>query len=550
MTIMLRSPFVTAAWLFPFLALASAQPAAAATCTPPAELSAAVHLHADADTMSSLGNWYANQQQFACAIDAFQSAHRIDPGSAHINYLLGLSYFMAGRTSEAIPPLEESVRSDPSVARAHLILASAYVKLANPRAAEAQWEAALKLDPGSAMAQHGLCRALIAQGQSEPVVALLSGAHLDESLTADLVQALEMENRLKEAVDVLNHALRLYPASNELVYAMVTVQVRLQHPEEGARIAEAHANAFPHDFEAQKLYLHTLEFNADPKIARPVAYRMLAAAPHDPEILYLTGMDDCLSGEYALARSHLQEALTLAPARYGNSFNLRYYLGTALFETNDYHDAIQQLQQAIAAPPGDRLDLRSQARFELAMALRDSGDAASARVQMKLFQDEKQASEARTLAAQRAATAADEMARGEPQKAVDRYREALAATPNDANLDYKLALALDSTGDLGAEQSALEQAVAADPTFALAQYQLGYVESQKGDLPGAEQQFRNAAGAAPGYTKAWISLAATLGMESKFTEAQAAIARALQLAPKDPDALELHRELSASAIHH
>jgi tetratricopeptide (TPR) repeat protein len=547
---MLGTQFVTVAGAFFLVVLASAPWAAAATCTPPAELSAAVHLHGDAETMTSLGNWYADQQQFGCAIDAFESAHRLDPGSAHINYLLGLSYYMAGRHSEAIAPLQESVRSDPGVTKAHLILASAYAKLGDPHAAEAQWEAALKLDPNSAMAQDGLCRALLAQGQSSPVISVLSGAHLDENLTADLVQALEMENRLKDAADVLNRALRTYPSSNQLVYAMVTVQARLEHPEEGARIAAAYASAHPHDFEAQKLYLNTLEFNADPKIARPVAYRLLAIAPHDPEVLYLTGIDDCLSGEYTLARSHLEEALTLAPARYGHSYNLRYYLGTALFDLNDYHGAIEQLQKAIAAQPEDRSDRKSQARFELAMALRDSGDAADARSQLKLYQEDKQDSENRTLAARKAITAADEMARGEPQRAIENYREALTATPNDPNLNYKLALAFDSTGDLAAEQSALEQAVSADPTFALAQYQLGYVESQKGDLAGAEQRFQNAVGAAPGYTKAWISLAATLGMESKLPEAQAAIAHALQLAPKDPNVLELRRELFATSDKH
>jgi Tfp pilus assembly protein PilF len=74
---------------------------------------------------------------------------------------------------------------------------------------------------------------------------------------------------------------------------------------------------------------------------------------------------------------------------------------------------------------------------------------------------------------------------------------------------------------------ALQQAVQIDPTFALAQYQLGHLKSQQGDLAGAEQQFRLVVKAVPGYTKGWISLAATLAMESKLAEAQAAVSRAL-----------------------
>jgi tetratricopeptide (TPR) repeat protein len=271
---------------------------------------------------------------------------------------------------------------------------------------------------------------------------------------------------------------------------------------------------------------------------------LLASAPHDAELLYLTGIDDCLAGDYPKARTHLEGALAADPNRYSDSYNLRYYLGTALFELNDYHGAIEQIQKALASQPADHSDRKPQARFELAMALRNLGETQQARDQMKLFEQEKQASENRTLAQQKAFTGNQDMARGEPQKASEHYREALEVTPDDANMQYKLALALDSAGDLPSERAALEHAIAIDPTFALAQYQLGYVESQQGDLPSAELQFRHAVEAAPGYTKAWISLAATLGMESRFPDAQQAVTHALQLAPRDPEALELRSQLA------
>ena len=52
-----------------------------------------------------------------------------------------------------------------------------------------------------------------------------------------------------------------------------------------------------------------------------------------------------------------------------------------------------------------------------------------------------------------------------------------------------------------------------DPAFALAQNQLGYLASRSGDSAAAEEHFRMAVRAAPGYAQAWISLAATVGME-------------------------------------
>jgi tetratricopeptide (TPR) repeat protein len=535
--------------LFIAIAVGSCPAARAVTCSAPPEVAVDTRQSANAGAYTNLGNWYADHHQFDCAIDAFRSARKLEPGSAQIRYLLGLSLYMDGQLAEAVEPLQESVDADPAVLKSHLILASALAELGKTRAAESQWEAALKLDPTSAMARDGLCKALLAQGQSEAVTSILTGTHLDENLTIDLVQALELENRLQPAADLLTKALRAYPNSHALLYAMVTIDVKLQHPEEAAHLAENYAQAHPGDFGAQKLYLNTLEFNADPIVARPLAYKLLAGAPHDAELLYLTGIDDCMVGEYARARAHLEGALDADPNRYSGSYNLRYYLGTALFELNDYHGAIEQIQRALDAQPADHSDRKPQARFELAMALRNLGETEEARNQMKLFEQEKQTAENRTMAAQKAYAASQDMVHGEPQKAVQHYREALEATPDDANLQYKLALALDKVDDLASERTALERAIAIDSTFALAQYQLGYVESQQGDLSSAEQQFRHAVDAAPGYTKAWVSLAATLGMESHYPDAQQAVTHALELAPKDPEALELRKELAQATAH-
>jgi Tfp pilus assembly protein PilF len=92
----------------------------------------------------------------------------------------------------------------------------------------------------------------------------------------------------------------------------------------------------------------------------------------------------------------------------------------------------------------------------------------------------------------------------------------------------------------------LEQAIKTDPGFALAQNQLGYLDSKDGDSASAEEHFRAAVKAAPAYTQAWISLAATLGMESRYSEAQQALSSALKLEPENADALQLRKDLDAA----
>jgi len=63
----------------------------------------------------------------------------------------------------------------------------------------------------------------------------------------------------------------------------------------------------------------------------------------------------------------------------------------------------------------------------------------------------------------------------------------------------------------------------------------------------AEEQYRDAAHAAPDYIEAWIGLAATLATESRLSEAQKAIESALQIDPKNVNALELQKQINTAA---
>jgi tetratricopeptide (TPR) repeat protein len=104
---------------------------------------------------------------------------------------------------------------------------------------------------------------------------------------------------------------------------------------------------------------------------------------------------------------------------------------------------------------------------------------------------------------------------------------------------------LQDLNDVDGERAALNQAVKANPRYAPAQYQLGYLESRGGDNAAAEKLFRLAVDAAPRYTEAWVALAATLAMESRFPEAQDAVGIALKIEPDNAGALELRKNLTA-----
>jgi tetratricopeptide (TPR) repeat protein len=508
-----------------------------AACAGPPALEAKIHAQPDSDTYVELGTWFGDRHQYPCAVEAYQAALKLEPGSAKLAYLLGLGLYYAGRPDEAVTALQQSIQLMPEVLKPHLILAGALNQLHRPQEAMAEWEAALKIDPTSTIALDGLSKSFIAQGDYRSVIGLLHSAPPSEDLTLDLAHAYDMAGMLDEASKTLGQAVRAHPASLPLSEALVMILARQAHFEQAAELAAKRVRLHPRDFAAQELYLHVLVLNDDVKTATPLARKLIALKPHEFGVLYLNGVLERESGQFPAARKHLEEAVALDP----NHYNSRYNLGVVLAELGDPKGAREQLEKALALGATE-----PQIRFKLASVLRTLGETQQAQEQLKLYQEEEKAKADRTLAASKAAQAGKEFDNKNFAQAAALYHDALAAYPKDASLAYKLAMALDGAGDTDQERTVLEQAVQLDPDFALAQNQLGYLASRGGDTASAETHFREAVRSSPGYTQAWVSLAATLGMESRFPEAQEAVASALRLDPNNAEAQQLRKDLAAA----
>jgi tetratricopeptide (TPR) repeat protein len=529
---------IAAAILFAGLSSSALSSTALSACVGPAQLEAALKAHPDAKTYGELGNWFGEQHRFDCGAEAFKSALLLEPNSASWNYMLGLSLYSEGHPEEAVPPLQQSTQLAPTLLKAHLLLAGAYELLNDRQNAATEWEAALKLDPKSPLALHGLSKSLIAAGDYSAVVDHLKSVPRDEDLDLDLALAYGRMGMNDQAGATLEAALRQKPTSVRLTTALVTVRVQQTRYQDASILAEKIARLHPGDLDAQVLYLRVLVLNGDTAIARPLARKLLVVSPHNFDALYLSGILERQAGEYAIARTHLEEAVTIDP----NYNNAHYNLGAVLAKLQDPKGAREEFEKAISLGATE-----PEVRFDLAGVLRTLGETQLAQEQLKLYQQEVKDKANRTLAAGKEAQAQQAMTAGDAQKAAGLYREAFDAMPGNAMLGYQLALAQDKAGDIAGERTTLEQVVSLDPSMALAQSQLGYVDSRAGDAAAAEQHFRLALQAAPGYTHAWISLAATLGMESRFPEAQQALATALKLDPDNTEARGLAKALTAAA---
>ncbi len=520
------------------IAIPAARAAGSSVCTPPPGLQTRLQKQATADAYAEAGMWYGDHKQYGCAVSAYQAALKQEPQSAEFLYLLGLNLLREGDFSAALEPLQQSLTLKPEILKPHLLLATSLEELHRAPEARKEWIAALKIDPHSEIALDGAAKNLLAAGEFDAAIELLGPQPKAENLILDLAVAYQSAGTPDPAIEILQKGVQANPSSAALKRALITDLVLQTRYQEAAKLGRELVQQHPRDFDAKTLYLHVLVLADDEELARPLAHQLLITAPHDFAVLYLNGVLQNRSGDYAQGRTYLEEAVALNPSHY----NCRYNLGIALSNLNDLAGAREQLEKALALGATEPA-----IRFEYAKVLRKLGETKLAEGQLKLYQQQQKALADRALVASKMGQADKELANGDPKRAVTLYRDALAVQPQSALLTYKLSVALDRVGDTAGEREALQKAVQIDPDMAIAHHQLGYLAFSSGDPATAEAQFREAVRAAPGYTDAWISLAATLGTESRYPEAQQAVQRALQIDPHNSKAMDLQKDLANAA---
>ena len=519
-------------------AMAQVHPASA--CSGSSPLEAQLRSHPSVDRYAALVDWFNQKHQAECAAKTIRLGLKFAPESARLHYLQGLNYYSEGRNREAVAPLEQAIRIDPGALPPHLLLGATLARLERNRDAIQEWQAALKIDSTSKAARDGLAKSLIATGDLDAAIRSLSTVPRDENLTLDLAVAYRKAGMYDEAAQALSDGLQSMPSSDALTAALVSLDVDESHFEAATLLAETIARAKPNDLEAKRIYLRTLVIIGNNDVAAPLGRKLLAQAPHDPDLLNLNGLMEQKAGHLELARKNLEEAVAISP----NDYNPRVNLGVVLADLQDDAGARKQLEKAIELGTDE-----PQVHYELAKVLRKLGDTQGAQHQLAIYQKRLKEASDQAEAVSKATEAAEAAKSGDNQKAADLYRAACAAQPQNATLAYRLAVVLGNKGDLDGERAALQRAVQANPHFVQAQYQLGYMDFQAGNNAAAEREFRATVDALPDNVQAWISLAATLGAEEHFTEARAAIARARELQPDNSAARALSQKLAEAQNH-
>ncbi len=493
-----------------------------------------------AQAHADLGDWFAKQKNYECAAQSFSLAAKLQPDSLPFNYLWGLSLYSADRAVESLVPLQKAEQLDAGDIRPHLALGGSLDRLKRTPEAVEEWRRALAIDADSATALDALSQDLLEQRDFTGVVNLLDRPGLGTQRTAlqslNLGIAFASSARLDDSVRVLREGFNTAPDSLPIANELAIVLLLMGRPEDAYGVFDLALRSHPDDLPTKVLYLRSLVSSQSDK-APTYAKTLLEKYPKQWEILYLNGILASNDGDYERARTLVSQSVELHP----DSTESQQLLGSTLARLGDDQGARIHLEKAIAAR-----DDQPEVHYELAKVLQKLGEPQAAKEQLLRYQKLKSAQSEKSQAAGKAEVADQELANGNPAKAIALYREALASDPDEPLLQYKLAKALDKTNDVAGEKAALKRAIDLNPGLPEAQNQMGYLFARNGDVAQAKNYFRAAIKASPSYVAAWINLAATLASESKWDDARKAVDRALEIEPDNAQARQLSQAITSA----
>ncbi len=263
--------------------------------------------------------------------------------------------------------------------------------------------------------------------------------------------------------------------------------------------------------------------DGDAAVAELEAARDLA--PKDIWVLFDLGNARQARGELGAAAASFAAALALVPEFASARFNL----ANLLLRQQRWNEASDQLRLLLRSDPTN-----TRARYQLAMAIARSGRVDDGMAALR----ELVVAEPRMLEA-RQGLAELLLGRGEVAAAADQYRGLLAATERIADRGF----ALEQLGDLASRQGDLDGALAnyrqaaelAGPAAsAQLELKLAVAVDRSGEPAAAASHYQRAVELEPSLRQGWLGLAVARLASGSHREARAALEDGLRAIPDDP----------------
>ena len=501
-----------------FLIFASALLPAQASpgCEAPPDLDKTLKSRPTASAFNAAGAYFAQHQQLSCAISAFESALRLEPGSWEGHYNLGLALIEKGEVARAAKELRVVVREHPE---ARTALGSALVRLKQPQAAEAEFRAVVKADPRNVFALQQLTELLINQGRYTAAITFLLGAPKDPVLQTNLAIAYAQNGKGEDSLKLLGQLVQAQPDSALAHFNLATEQAHQKLFRAAVGEYRECLRLDPSNDVARTSLVKALNILAEYNEALPLISDYAKRKPDEFEAPYLLGEVYRGLGQYAEAVPLLQHAVKMRPSNYDAQYNL----GFVLAKQSRYEEARVTLGKALELRPG-----AGEAHYQMGLVLRALNQPERAKEQMTVFEQQRRLTGKKETAAVVGGRGNQHLLAGDAQQAVDAYKESLQQDPNNARTYYNLALAYDRLGERNSELESLEQALKLDPALTLAQNQLGFMNLQDGKHADAEARFRKALSLDPQFAEAQNNLGVLYAQQGKAKEAEALFRQATE----------------------
>jgi len=409
------------------------------------------------DGYNLLGIICSGEQNYGCALEAFQHALQLNPASTKTHTNLGNLYASARQTDLA----------------------------------EKQFRKALALAPSDAQANYNLALLLLAGGKASAAIPLLQRVHpVTVESKMNLMRAYLRANRTAEGLSL---GKRLSAASNSDVQRHFTLGVLLaaekQYKTAELELQKADSlqpGTFEILYNLGQVYLNSADFSK----AELVLRRALLLKPESSDAMYLLAQALDEESRPVDALDLLARAHKIAP----ENADILFLLARVSMSQNFYEDAIPLLQSGIRVAPG-RVDLHAALGESYFM----SGKADKAIEEFKILVDMDPSARSYTF------MGLSYRHLGRFDEARKYFEEGLKRDPNNAACLFNIGFIEERQGNTAAADEKLQQALRSNPNFSDALLELANLRTKDKKYAEAADLLRRyvkvARDPAPGYYK-------------------------------------------------
>jgi tetratricopeptide (TPR) repeat protein len=293
-------------------------------------------------THTNLGNLYASARQTELAEQQFRKALALAPSDSQANYNLGLLLLAGDKPSAAIPLLQ---RVHPATVESRMNLVRAYLR-------------AKRTSEGLALAGQ-----LSAESKSD----------VQRHFTLGVLLAAEKQYKVAELE--LQKADSLKPATFEILYNLGQVYLGLANYSKAELVLRRALLLKPESAEAMYLLAQALEEESRPVDALDVLARAHKIAPENSDIIFLLARVSMSQNFYEDAIPLLQSGIKVAPQR----VDLHAALGESYFMSGKADKALEEFKILVQMDPSARsytfmgLSYRHLGRFDEARKYFEEG---------------------------------------------------------------------------------------------------------------------------------------------------------------------------------